>query len=80
MAACDWENPDVVGKNRESPHCTLTPYPDEKIYASCGPPVLEKYRLYPEPIEFGLSLRRYSAGEGDIREAARYRLPCVLNR
>jgi len=47
--------------------------------ASCGPPVLEKYRLYPEPIEFKLSLRRYSAEMGDIREVARYRFPDVFN-
>ena len=43
--------------------------------ASCGPPVLEKYRLYPEPVEFGLSLRPYSPRMGDIREVARLRPP-----
>jgi beta-galactosidase len=24
----DWENPEVVGRNKEPGHCTLTPYPD----------------------------------------------------
>jgi len=24
----DWENPQVVGRNKEAPHCTLMPFPD----------------------------------------------------
>lgn len=27
----DWENPDVVGINKNAPHCTLLPYPDERL-------------------------------------------------
>ncbi|MCI0471505.1 MAG: beta-galactosidase, partial [Candidatus Aminicenantes bacterium] len=26
----DWENPDVTGLNKNEPHATLTPYPDER--------------------------------------------------
>ncbi len=26
----DWENPEVIQKNRELPHCTLIPYPDPR--------------------------------------------------
>ncbi|MHC4426651.1 MAG: hypothetical protein ACYSYV_11220, partial [Planctomycetota bacterium] len=24
----DWENPEVIGRNKEPGHCTLVPYPD----------------------------------------------------
>jgi beta-galactosidase len=24
----DWENPEMIGRNKEPPHCTLIPYPD----------------------------------------------------
>jgi len=27
----DWENPDVIGINKEAPHCTLLPFPDERL-------------------------------------------------
>ena len=27
-ASNDWENPDVIGKNKEAPHATLMVYPD----------------------------------------------------
>lgn len=27
----DWENPAVVGINKSAPHCTLIPYPDERM-------------------------------------------------
>jgi beta-galactosidase len=27
----DWENPEVVGINKYAPHCTLIPYPDERM-------------------------------------------------
>jgi len=30
FAGVDWEDPTVVGKNKEPPHCTLVPYPDEE--------------------------------------------------
>jgi beta-galactosidase len=26
----DWENPELIGLNKEPPHCTLMPYPDTK--------------------------------------------------
>jgi len=26
----DWENPEMIGLNKEPPHCTLMPYPDTK--------------------------------------------------
>ena len=26
----DWENPAVIGRNREPPHATYTPYPDRE--------------------------------------------------
>jgi beta-galactosidase len=27
----DWENPDVTGLNKNKPHATLVPYPDERM-------------------------------------------------
>jgi len=27
-AAVDWENPEMIGRNKEPGHCTLMPYPD----------------------------------------------------
>jgi len=27
----DWENPEMIGLNKEPPHCTLMPYPDTKM-------------------------------------------------
>jgi beta-galactosidase len=27
----DWENPEVVGINKYAPHCTIIPYPDERM-------------------------------------------------
>jgi len=27
----DWENPEMIGQNKEPPHCTLIPYPDVPI-------------------------------------------------
>ena len=27
----DWENPEVIGINKERPHCTLIPFPDERM-------------------------------------------------
>ncbi|RKY00942.1 beta-galactosidase, partial [Candidatus Poribacteria bacterium] len=35
MATFDWENPEIVERNREAPHCTLIPYPDEGRAAKC---------------------------------------------
>ncbi|MHC4676694.1 MAG: glycoside hydrolase family 2 TIM barrel-domain containing protein, partial [Planctomycetota bacterium] len=26
----DWENPEMIGLNKEPPHCTLMPFPDTK--------------------------------------------------
>src|SRR4030042_2466030 len=28
IAPHDWENPEMIGENKEPPHCTLMPYPD----------------------------------------------------
>ncbi len=27
----DWENPEVIGRNKEPGHCTLAPYPDARM-------------------------------------------------
>ena len=35
----DWENPEVIGINKEAPHCTLMPYPDEEsAFSMVNPP------------------------------------------
>jgi hypothetical protein len=26
----DWENPSIIGRNKQAAHATLVPYPDEK--------------------------------------------------
>ena len=31
----DWENPEVVGRNKEPGHCTLMPYPDVQTALAC---------------------------------------------
>jgi beta-galactosidase len=31
----DWENPEVVGRNKEPGHCTLMPYPDVETALKC---------------------------------------------
>jgi beta-galactosidase len=31
QAVNDWENPDVVGINKTEPHCSLLPYPDDRL-------------------------------------------------
>jgi len=31
QSSCDWENPDVIGINKNSPHCTMIPFPDERM-------------------------------------------------
>ncbi len=31
----DWENPEVVGRNKEPGHCTLMPYPDVETALAC---------------------------------------------
>ena len=31
----DWENPQVVGRNKEPGHCTLVPYPDTETALQC---------------------------------------------
>ncbi|MHC4558726.1 MAG: beta-galactosidase, LacZ type [Planctomycetota bacterium] len=31
----DWENPEVVGRNKEQGHCTLVPYPDTETALQC---------------------------------------------
>ncbi|MCU0914783.1 MAG: DUF4981 domain-containing protein [Planctomycetes bacterium] len=31
----DWENPEVVGRNKEPGHCTLMPYPDVETAVAC---------------------------------------------
>lgn len=31
----DWENPEVVGRNKEPAHCTLMPYPDTQTALEC---------------------------------------------
>lgn len=33
--ASDWEGPSIVGRNKEAPHCTLTPYGDPVQAALC---------------------------------------------
>jgi beta-galactosidase len=43
--------------------------------ASCGPEVLEKYKLYPEPFRYSFSLRPYSPAMGDISTVARFKMP-----
>lgn len=42
---------------------------------SCGPGVLEKYKLYPQPVKFSFSLRPYSPSAGDISFVARLKFP-----
>ncbi len=32
----DWENPEVVGRNKEPGHCTLMPYPDVETALACN--------------------------------------------
>ncbi len=41
---------------------------------SCGPGVIEKYRLYPQTIRFGFTIRPYNKKMGDISKIARMRL------
>lgn len=43
--------------------------------ASCGPGVLDKYALRPEPASFGFMLRPYGPEMGDVAQVARVRLP-----
>ena len=43
--------------------------------ASCGPPVLDEYRLDPEACRFGFSLRPYAPERGDLHRVARERPP-----
>ena len=31
----DWENPEVIGRNKEPGHCTLMPYPDIQTALAC---------------------------------------------
>lgn len=38
---------------------------------SCGPGVIEKYKLHPKPVNFSFSLRPYSPSMGDISAVAR---------
>ncbi len=48
----DWENPAVIGRNREPPHATYTPYPDRESAlrgAAAGSPF---YRLLNGPWKF----------------------------
>lgn len=42
---------------------------------SCGPGVIEKYRLHPKPIIFSFSFRPYSRSMGDISAVARLQIP-----
>jgi beta-galactosidase len=35
QAVNDWENPEVVGRNKEPGHCTLMPYPDVQTALAC---------------------------------------------
>ncbi len=41
---------------------------------SCGPGVLDRYLLEPQPVSFGFTLRPYEPGMGDVRRVARLRL------
>jgi beta-galactosidase len=62
-------------------------FPREEVYlnldhkqcglgnASCGPGVLDKYALKPEPTRFSFSFRPYFPTMGDIASVARTRLP-----
>ena len=43
--------------------------------ASCGPLVLDKYALYAGTIDFGFTLRPCGAGQDDVAQLARYRMP-----
>ena len=43
--------------------------------ASCGPGVLDKYALKPEPVKFRFSFRPYFPKMGDMAAAARLQLP-----
>jgi beta-galactosidase len=36
MIVNDWENPEVVGRNKEPGHCTLMPYPDVETALACN--------------------------------------------
>jgi len=41
---------------------------------SCGPMVLERYYVRPEPVRFGFTLRPYAKGMGELSELARLRM------
>jgi len=40
----DWENPQVVGLNKEAGHCTLVPYPDTRAALRCERQASEFYK------------------------------------
>jgi beta-galactosidase len=40
----DWENPQVVGRNKEPGHCTLVPYPDTDSALQCERQASEFYK------------------------------------
>lgn len=42
--ALDWENPEMIGRNKEPAHCTLMPYPDKETAIRCDRFQSEYYR------------------------------------
>ncbi len=46
---------------------------------SCGPGVIEKYRLYPKPLSFGFTIRPIPKKAGDLAAVARFGLPKVTD-
>lgn len=42
----DWENPEIIGRNKELPHATLMAYPDQDSALKGNP--------YPSPFFFSL--------------------------
>jgi len=43
-ATLDWENPEMIGRNKEPAHCTLMPYPDRETAIRCDRFQSEYYR------------------------------------
>ncbi len=48
----DWENPEVVGRNKEPGHCTLMPYPDVETALACAREVSPFFQSLNGPWKF----------------------------
>jgi len=48
----DWENCQMIGQNKEAPHCTLMPYPDAQSALTAGAEDSPYYKSLNGPWKF----------------------------